>query len=162
AVLPMHLVPASQAQAGQHTYNEVLPLMLARYCGPGLLGLGITALVAGFMAGMAGDRDAPFLGWVSPLLYPLFPPHGPLMSLRFHGPLVHHDWPIREHRDGISRDEFRQHHGLRAGAVWLLHRAAVWHRSPGHAVETREPRGRLFGPAGRCALFRCNVHAHEA
>ncbi len=36
-------------QAGQHSYNEVLPLMLARYFGPGLLGLGVTALVAGFL-----------------------------------------------------------------------------------------------------------------
>src|SRR5258707_5493503 len=58
AVLPMHLVPASEAHAGQLTYNDVLPLMLARYCGPGLLGLGITALVAGFMAGMGGDACA--------------------------------------------------------------------------------------------------------
>ncbi len=37
---------------------EVLPLMLIRYCGPGLLGLGITALVAGFMSGMAGNVSA--------------------------------------------------------------------------------------------------------
>src|SRR2546428_13957054 len=58
AVLPMHLVPASSLQPGQYSYNEVLPLMLARYCGPGLLGLGITALVAGFMAGMAGNGSA--------------------------------------------------------------------------------------------------------
>jgi SSS family solute:Na+ symporter len=38
----------------------VLPdnLMLARYCGPGLLGLGITALIAGFMSGMAGNVSA--------------------------------------------------------------------------------------------------------
>src|SRR6201981_3797747 len=50
AVLPMHLTSASNLQAGQHSFNEVLPLMLARYCGPGLLGLGITALIAGFMA----------------------------------------------------------------------------------------------------------------
>jgi SSS family solute:Na+ symporter len=35
-----------------------LPLMLARYCGPGLLGLGITALIAGFMSGMAGNVSA--------------------------------------------------------------------------------------------------------
>ena len=41
-----------------HSYNEVLPLMLARYCGPGLLGLGITALIAGFMSGMAGNVTA--------------------------------------------------------------------------------------------------------
>ncbi|MBM3745093.1 MAG: Na+/galactose cotransporter, partial [Acidobacteria bacterium] len=33
-------------------------LMLARYCGPGLLGLGITALIAGFMSGMAGNVSA--------------------------------------------------------------------------------------------------------
>jgi solute:Na+ symporter, SSS family len=41
-----------------HGYDEVLPLMLARYCGPGLLGLGVTALIAGFMSGMAGNVSA--------------------------------------------------------------------------------------------------------
>jgi SSS family solute:Na+ symporter len=55
----MQLVPESvAATTGQHSYNEVLPLMLIRYCGPGLLGLGITALVAGFMSGMAGNVSA--------------------------------------------------------------------------------------------------------
>ena len=60
----LRLVPADvawsasgQAQ-GLHGYDEVLPLMLARYCGPGLLGLGITALIAGFMSGMAGNVSA--------------------------------------------------------------------------------------------------------
>ena len=55
----MHLVPADIAKVtGQHSYDDVLPLMLIRYCGPGLLGLGITALVAGFMSGMAGNVSA--------------------------------------------------------------------------------------------------------
>jgi len=56
----MHLVASNVAKghAGLHTYDEVLPLMLIRYCGPGLLGLGITALVAGFMSGMAGNVSA--------------------------------------------------------------------------------------------------------
>ena len=56
----MRLVAASSVAAknGAPTYNEVLPLMLARYCGPGLLGLGITALIAGFMSGMAGNVSA--------------------------------------------------------------------------------------------------------
>ena len=59
AVLPMKLTGESQAIAtGGHSYNEVLPLMLARYCSPGLLGLGITALIAGFMSGMAGNVSA--------------------------------------------------------------------------------------------------------
>lgn len=59
AVLPFNLVGQKEAVAtGAHSYNEVLPLMLARYCGPGLLGLGITALIAGFMSGMAGNVSA--------------------------------------------------------------------------------------------------------
>jgi solute:Na+ symporter, SSS family len=59
ALLPIKLVGETQAVAtGGHSYNEVLPLMLARYCGPGLLGLGITALIAGFMSGMAGNVSA--------------------------------------------------------------------------------------------------------
>jgi SSS family solute:Na+ symporter len=53
-------VAAAALKHGQvlHTYNQVLPIMLARYCGPGLLGLGITALIAGFMSGMAGNVSA--------------------------------------------------------------------------------------------------------
>jgi SSS family solute:Na+ symporter len=53
------LVPESVAQStGGHSYNEVLPLMMSRYLGPGLLGLGITAMIAGFMSGMAGNVSA--------------------------------------------------------------------------------------------------------
>jgi len=69
-LLPFHLVPESAAQAGQHTYNEVLPLMLARYCGPGLLGLGITALIAGFMSGMAGNVSAFATVWTYDIYRP--------------------------------------------------------------------------------------------
>src|SRR6202522_2387171 len=59
SVLPYKLVAQDVAgQTGQHSFNEVLPLMLVRYCGPGLLGLGVTALIAGFMSGMAGNVSA--------------------------------------------------------------------------------------------------------
>jgi SSS family solute:Na+ symporter len=55
----MHLVASNVAKGTNlHSYDEVLPLMLIRYCGPGLLGLGITALIAGFMSGMAGNVSA--------------------------------------------------------------------------------------------------------
>ncbi len=70
AVLPFHLVPASAMQPGQHSYDEVLPLMLARYCGPGLLGLGITALIAGFMSGMAGNVSAFATVWTYDIYRP--------------------------------------------------------------------------------------------
>jgi solute:Na+ symporter, SSS family len=75
AVLPFHLFPANVATAGQHTYDQVLPLMLARYCGPGLLGLGITALIAGFMSGMAGNISAFATVWTYDLYRPFMKKH---------------------------------------------------------------------------------------
>src|ERR1700726_302790 len=72
AVLPMKLTgEAAAAATGGHSYNDVLPLMLARYCGPGLLGLGITALIAGFMSGMAGNVSAFTTVWTYDIYRPL-------------------------------------------------------------------------------------------
>ncbi len=48
-VIPQHI-------HGQ--YNMVMPLMLERYYPPGLLGVGLTALMASFMSGMAGNVTA--------------------------------------------------------------------------------------------------------
>jgi SSS family solute:Na+ symporter len=50
--------------------------MLARYCGPGLLGLGITALIAGFMSGMAGNVSAFTTVWTYDIYRPLINPKG--------------------------------------------------------------------------------------
>ncbi len=69
-LLPFKLVPESAAGPGLHSYNEVLPLMLARYCGPGLLGLGVTALIAGFMSGMAGNVSAFATVWTYDIYQP--------------------------------------------------------------------------------------------
>lgn len=63
--------------AGLHSYNEVLPLMLVRYCGPGLLGLGITALIAGFMSGMAGNVSAFATVWTYDIYRPLIKKNAP-------------------------------------------------------------------------------------
>jgi solute:Na+ symporter, SSS family len=69
----MHLVGENLAKPGSglHSYNEVLPLMMARYMGPGLLGLGITALIAGFMSGMAGNVSAFSAVWTYDIYQPL-------------------------------------------------------------------------------------------
>jgi SSS family solute:Na+ symporter len=53
------LLPASAFEFGGKTdYNMALPLMLQRFYPPGLLGLGLTALLASFMSGMAGNVTA--------------------------------------------------------------------------------------------------------
>ena len=43
---------------GTYDYNMALPLMMSRYYPAGLLGLGLTALLASFMSGMAGNVTA--------------------------------------------------------------------------------------------------------
>jgi SSS family solute:Na+ symporter len=43
---------------GSYDYDSVVPLMLGHYFPSGLLGLGLTALMASFMSGMAGNVTA--------------------------------------------------------------------------------------------------------
>ncbi len=49
-----HLPP----QDGSYDYNMVVPLLLAHYFPSGMLGIGLTALMASFMSGMAGNVTA--------------------------------------------------------------------------------------------------------
>jgi solute:Na+ symporter, SSS family len=70
---PMVLVPENDARANitLHTYNDVLPLLMGKYLGPGLLGLGVTAMIAGFMSGMAGNVSAFATVWTYDVYKPL-------------------------------------------------------------------------------------------
>jgi SSS family solute:Na+ symporter len=45
-------------EGGRVNYDSALPLLIARYYPSGLIGLGVTALLAGFMAGQAGNISA--------------------------------------------------------------------------------------------------------
>jgi len=73
----IHLVAEGTPGAGAYTYNSVLPLLLLRYAGPGLLGLGITALIAGFMSGMAGNVSAFATVWTYDIYRPLMKKDAP-------------------------------------------------------------------------------------
>jgi len=46
------------SDGGQVNYDSALPLLISRYYPTGLIGLGVTALLAGFMAGQAGNISA--------------------------------------------------------------------------------------------------------
>jgi solute:Na+ symporter, SSS family len=71
---PMLLVPESDPRANitHHTFNDVMPLLMGQYLGPGLLGLGVTAMIAGFMSGMAGNVSAFATVWTYDVYRPLF------------------------------------------------------------------------------------------
>ena len=46
------------SDGGSVNYDSALPMLIARYYPNGLIGLGVTALLAGFMAGQAGNISA--------------------------------------------------------------------------------------------------------
>jgi len=45
-------------EGGKINYDSALPMLIGRYYPKGLIGLGVTALLAGFMAGQAGNISA--------------------------------------------------------------------------------------------------------
>jgi SSS family solute:Na+ symporter len=55
----LHLIQHNQlnllVEGGKPNYDSALPMLMTRYFPNGLLGLGVTALMAGFMAGQAGN-----------------------------------------------------------------------------------------------------------
>jgi SSS family solute:Na+ symporter len=74
---PLVLVPESdpRARITHYTFNDVLPLLMGQYLGPGLLGLGVTAMIAGFMSGMAGNVSAFATVWTYDVYKPLLRKH---------------------------------------------------------------------------------------
>jgi SSS family solute:Na+ symporter len=60
---------------GSYDYNMALPMMMSRYYPAGLLGLGLTALLASFMSGMAGNVTAFNTVWTFDLYQSHIRPH---------------------------------------------------------------------------------------
>ncbi len=151
ANLPFHLVGESElaAHPGAHSYNDVLPLMLARYCGPGLLGPWHHRTHCGLHVRHGRQRQRLRHGVD---LRHLQGPHEEgcgRRALSRDGPLVHRHRSAGEHRHGLPCDARQLHHGLRAGTFQLLHRASVRYGGVGNALETRDARGRICRAACR-------------
>ena len=153
---------SAEAQAlatGAHSYNEVLPLMLARYCGPGLAGPGNHGTDCRIHVRHGGQRQR--------VRHRLDVRH---LSRRdrkdatdghyvIDGPLVHRSRRPGQHRHRLSGDAVPQHHGLCAGAVQFLHRAAVRNRPAGMLWKRATPAGGFWGllaapfPPSACGLW---------
>ena len=138
--------------ADPHSYNEVLPLMMVRYCGPGLLGLGITALIAGFMSGMAGNVSAFSAVWTYDIYQPLINKKATDKHYVAVGRWATILGVVVSIGTAYLVMNAARHHGLRAGAVQLLHLAAAGRGAAGHVLEARHRRGRLLGPAASAPL----------
>ncbi len=61
-----------QHQSGELNYDSVIPLLMKRYFPAGMIGLGVTTLVAMFMAGQAGNMSAFTTVWTYDIYQPVF------------------------------------------------------------------------------------------
>jgi solute:Na+ symporter, SSS family len=57
-MLALHLIPQLGSNKADLSYNMALPLLLVQFYPSGMLGLGLTAMLASFMSGMAGNITA--------------------------------------------------------------------------------------------------------
>ena len=148
AVLPFKLTGEATAVAtGGHSYNEVLPLMLARYCGPGLLGLGVTALIAGFMSGMAGNVSAFSTVWTYDIYAPLIKKKASDAHYVLMGRWSTVVGVVISIGTAYLVMQFLSIMDYVQALVQFLRGAAFRHRDPGHVVETRFASRRILGLA---------------
>ena len=134
---------------GGPDYDQTLTTLMAQFYPSGMLGLGLTALMASFMSGMAGNVTAFNTVWT----YDLYQGH-----IRKHAPDSHYLWVGRVttvvgvgavHRNGVSGEPLQQHHGLSATGVRLRQRAALRDISVGNVLEARHRPRRIHWLAGR-------------
>ena len=160
----MVLVPESDPRANitHHTFNDVLPLLMGKYLGPGLLGLGVTAMIAGFMSGMAGNVSAFATVWTYDVYRPLLS-----QNASDHHYLNMGRWcSIIGVLLSIGTAYFAllllEHSRLSPGADLLLHRAAVRRRDYGHAVEAvrRRPAGSGASSSASCFAIGMWLFVH--
>ncbi len=157
AVLPEKLVGESQATAGAHTYNEVLPIMLARYCGPGLSGVGNNRPDRRIHVRDGRQRECFRYRLDLRHLSSAYQEGCVRCPLRGNGAVVHHLRRFSQYRNRLLRDAVSKHHGLRPSSVQLLYRSLVWHCDPRDVVEACNWPGGILGTACRNRFLYRNV-----
>ncbi len=113
------------------------PNMLLHFFPTGILGLGLTALLASFMSGMAGNVTA----FNTVFTYDLY------QSYIHKGASDRHYLAVGRWAtvggillsicDGLRGHQLQQHHGHAATGLQLCERAAVCHLPAGHVLEAR-------------------------
>ena len=146
---------------GTYDYNMALPLMMSRYYPAGLLGLGLTALLASFMSGMAGNVTAFNTVWTFDIYQSYIRPRQSDAHYLWMGRMATVVRRARQHRDRVCGDALQQHHGHAAAGVLVRERAAVRDVSARHVLEAHDRTWRVLGPRRGDRRRRAALRAHE-
>ena len=130
-------------------YDLATPNMLLHYFPTGILGLGLTALLASFMSGMAGNVTAFNTVWTYDIYQSYINKKASDRALPVDGP---HGDDLRHravHCDRLHGHAVQQHHGHAATGVRFRECPAVRHVPAGHVLEAHHRPRSLQRTAGR-------------
>ena len=130
-------------------YDEVIPMMLVQYFPTGLLGLGLTALMASFMSGMAGNVTAFNTVWTYDIYQSYLAPNRSDTHYLWVGRITTVVGILLSIAAAYVAAQFQQHHGFHPIGVRIRQRAVVRHVPAGHVLEANHRARGVFRPLGR-------------
>ena len=146
-IVRAHSATALEPSNARLQLQPALPTMLGSLYPSGLLGIGLTALLASFMSGMAGNVTAFNTVWTFDIYQTHVNPGQPDSHYLKMGRLA----TVFAVAVGIATAfivlQFQQPDGLSPTPVRLLQRAAVRHFPAGNVLETHQRPLRFLGPA---------------
>ena len=150
--LPKGALEQNIQKASANDYDQVITSLIHRYCPPGLLGLALTALLASFMSGMAGNVTAFNTVWTYDLYQAYMAPNRSDAALYVDGPRGNRRRHPVEHSCRLRGKGIQQRHGHHPTGVRLRQRAVVCDISTGHVLGADNRQRRL--------LRSCGWHRH--
>ncbi len=130
-------------KGGGYDYDQALTTLMAQFYPSGMLGVGLTALMASFMSGMAGNVTAFNTVFTYDIYQSYIRPNAPRPALSDGGAADHGRGRDSVDRDGVPGGAVQQHHGLAAAGVRVRERAAVCHVPARHVLEARHGARRI-------------------
>ena len=139
---------------GSCDYDMAIPQMLAHYFPPGMLGLGLTALMASFMSGMAGNVTAFNTVWTYDIYQSYIKKDATDAHYLWVGRMATVVGILASVRHGLPGDAVQQHHGLAAAGVRLRERAALRDVPARDVLEAGDRPRRVLRPRARARWRR--------
>ncbi len=143
-------LPLKAGGAG-YDYDQVLTTLMAQFYPSGMLGIGLTALMASFMSGMAGNVTAFNTVFTYDIYQGYIRQASSGQPLSLGGQSDHRCGHRVVDRDGVSGDDVQQHDGLSAIDIRVCECAAVCDIPARHVLEAHH---------GSCGVHRI-VNRHR-
>ena len=153
---------ASRRRRHARTTTSRCPTCSLHYFPTGLLGLGLTALMAIFMSGMAGNVTAFNTVWTYDIYQAYIRPGASRPALPLDGPRRHRFGIAAQRRRGVRGHAVQQHHGHAPAGVRVRERAAVRDLPAGDVLAPGDRARRLLRAAGRDRGGGAAPRAHPA